>query len=312
MRTSIWLFPDRSVEEMVAAARCAEAAGIDVFWLGDEGVAREPFTTLAAIGAATDRIELGVAAVNPYLRHPALSASTAATLAEATGRLVHLAFARGGRASLAPLGITSEHPIQDLGDAIRVARAVLAGQPTEGFVPGPYARAETRVDLWLAGRGLPVAELAGRTADGFFANLAKPLLETAVARVRSGGPARVSLSLPLILDDAQREGIRPYLTLALLDAPPGTPEAAGISRRAAEEAAEAVGRGEIETAARLVTDRVVENMTIDAEPAAAARELAGWAHRLGADEIGAAVWGDDLAREVGRSAEVLLQAVREA
>lgn len=65
VRTAIWAFPDKPVAELVRAAQIAEAVGIDTFWVGDEGPAREAFTVLTAVGIATRSINLGVAVTNP-------------------------------------------------------------------------------------------------------------------------------------------------------------------------------------------------------------------------------------------------------
>ncbi len=305
MRASVWLFPDHPVGELVAAAVAAEHAGMDTFWLGDEGVAREPFAALTAAGLATRSIRLGVAIANPYLRHPALTASTAATVAEATDRRLHLGFGPGGAASLNPVGLRAERPVATLRQALRVSRAVLAAEPTAGFEPGPFARPESRVDLWIGARGLGIAALAGEEADGFFASLTKPLLGETLARVRSSRRVPIALVFPLILDEEAMEGIRPYLVLALLDAPEGTPEAAGMTRADAEAAAAALAAGEIETAAAYVSDEVVGNVAVVGDPTAAAEELARLAVEHEVDEICAAVWGEDLTEAVERASAVL-------
>lgn len=308
MRTSIWLFPNRPVDEIVAAAVAAEEAGVDTFWLGDEGVAREPFAVLTAIGRATKSIGLGVAVTNPYLRHPALTASTAATVAEAVGRGLHLGFGPGGTASLAPVGLAPVAPVQSLRRALRTARAVLAAQPAEGFQPGPFARPEPRVDLWIGARGPDIARMAGTEADGFFANLTKPMLGPILERVRATRPVDVALCFPLIVDEVTLEAIRPYLVLAMLDAPRGTPEAAGMSRDDAEAAAAALDAGRLAEAASYMTDDVVRNIAVVGDEPDSAAEFARLAVEYRVDEISAAVWGLNLTSAVQVAASVLLLA----
>jgi 5,10-methylenetetrahydromethanopterin reductase len=312
IRTSVWLFPDRPVSEIVEAARAAERSGLDVFWLGDEGVAREPFTTLATVAAATRRIELGVSISNPYLRHPALTASTAATLAEAAGRRIHLGFGRGGRAALAPVGVVPSRPLASIRRAIALARAVLSATPTEGFQPGPYSMPQGQVSLWIGGRGPRIASLAGEIADGFIAAFPKPMLGPIIALARGIRPVEIVLCLPLILDEEHRERIRPYLPLSLLDAAPGTSDAAGLPAAHALAAAAALAANDLRTAASYITDEVIASVAVDAPAPEAARELADLAVMHQVNEIMAAISGDDLALEVTRCAEVLLAAAREA
>jgi 5,10-methylenetetrahydromethanopterin reductase len=312
VRTSIWLFPDHPVSEIVAAAVAAERAGLSTFWIGDEGVAREPFAVLTAVGLATQSIGLGVAVANPYLRHPALTASTAATVAEATGRRLHLGFGPGGAASLNPVGLHAVDPVPRLRGALRIARAVLKAEPTDGFDPGPFARPEPRVDLWIGARGLAIASMAGLEADGFFTSLTKPMLGSTLARVRAKRDVPVALCFPLILNDVELEQFRPYSVFALLDAPAGTPEAAGMSRSDAEAAASAVAAGDLLKAASYVSDEAVRNVAIVGEATEAASEFAQLGKQHRAAEIVAAVWGDDLPGKVEKAAEVLLSARAQA
>jgi 5,10-methylenetetrahydromethanopterin reductase len=300
------------VSDIVAAAKAADDIGLDTFWMGDEGVAREPFTVLTAAGLATKSIGLGVAVANPYLRHPALTASTAATVVEATGRPLHLAFGPGGAASLNPVGLRAVDPVASLRGALRVARAVLSADPTDGFEPGPFARAEPRVDLWIGARGPAISTMAGREADGFFANLCKPMLGLTLDRVRFRRDVPIAMCFPLILDDAALERARPYMALALLDAPPGTPEAAGMTRADAEAAAAAIAAGNLSEAASYITDEVVRSVAIVGDASEAAGEFAQLAKEHAVGEIVAAVNGPDLPREVERAAEVLLAAASQA
>jgi len=305
----VWTFPDKPVTELVRSAQIAEEAGIDTFWVGDEGPAREAFTVLTAIGGATERIDLGVAITNPYLRHPALTAATAATVAEATGRRLHLGYGPGGSVTLGLVDVKPIRAVQRIESAIEVSRAVLRAETTDGFEPGPFATPQPLVDIWVGSRSRLVTSLAGRRADGFFASAIKPRLGDLIGWLRSGErPVELSLCFPLVLDEQHREAIRPYLSLALLDAPPGTAEGAGMSTAAAEAAAAAVERGDLAAAARLTPDEAVDAVTISGSEASAAAELADLAITYAADEITVALFQDDLASETERAAGVVLAA----
>jgi probable F420-dependent oxidoreductase len=83
---------DPSARRLVDLARAAERLGYDSIWTGDAPFARprfDPFTLLAAVATATDRVTIGTAIVLPVLRHPLLFAHAAATLDRlAEGRLI--------------------------------------------------------------------------------------------------------------------------------------------------------------------------------------------------------------------------------
>jgi alkanesulfonate monooxygenase SsuD/methylene tetrahydromethanopterin reductase-like flavin-dependent oxidoreductase (luciferase family) len=80
MLTDLVLVPfDASVAELVAAARAADHGGFDTVWTYDHfsGLvagarwSRDPFVTLGAIAASTERIGVGTLVANAANRHPA-------------------------------------------------------------------------------------------------------------------------------------------------------------------------------------------------------------------------------------------------
>jgi probable F420-dependent oxidoreductase len=92
---------ERRVEwaELITMARTAEDVGFDSLWLGDhllydlpEGVTRGPWevwTSLAALAAVTDRVELGPLVASAGFHAPAMLAKQAATVdAISGGRLI--------------------------------------------------------------------------------------------------------------------------------------------------------------------------------------------------------------------------------
>ncbi|MEZ5250121.1 MAG: LLM class flavin-dependent oxidoreductase [Ilumatobacteraceae bacterium] len=105
MRTGVWLFPDAPSAALLDAGSAAEAGGLTEFWLGDEGPARDPFAVLAALATRTERLVLGVGVTNPYLRHPAVTATTMATVHELSGGRGVLGLGPGGHLALGPVGL---------------------------------------------------------------------------------------------------------------------------------------------------------------------------------------------------------------
>lgn len=131
--TGIWLFPESSAGTLVDTFVEAEALGLDEVCIGDEGpVFRDPFAVLAAAAARTRQVRLGVAVTNPYLRHPAVTASAMMTVAELTGGWVVLDLGAGGGVALDPVGIPRLEPLRRTREAVRIARAVAAGQQVDG------------------------------------------------------------------------------------------------------------------------------------------------------------------------------------
>src|SRR5581483_9665273 len=93
----------RTWEETRRAAETFERLGYDSVWLNDHlfGVPRpeipilEAWTTLSAIGALTQRVQLGTLVSPPGFRNPALMAKVAATLDQITGGRVIVGLGAG-------------------------------------------------------------------------------------------------------------------------------------------------------------------------------------------------------------------------
>ena len=69
--------------QILDLAEHAESLGFDSVWVGDSVLARprfEALTTLAAVAARTQRVQLGTAVLLPMLRHPVLLANEVANL----------------------------------------------------------------------------------------------------------------------------------------------------------------------------------------------------------------------------------------
>src|SRR5262245_25426888 len=93
------LHADRGADAILAEARSADAQGFDSVWTGDHllGIRGDPvpdgpletWTLMTAIGAATERVRIGFAMLNPSFRNPALLAKMLATLDQIThGRVI--------------------------------------------------------------------------------------------------------------------------------------------------------------------------------------------------------------------------------
>lgn len=296
-RTGVWFFPDRPAPDLVDAIVCAEQAGFDEVWLGDEGPAREPFTVLAAAAARTERLTLGVGVTNPYVRHPGAAMASMATIAElGSGRTV-LGVGAGGAMSLGPFGLAAEQPVVEVQRFLDVATAARDGRATDGYTPSDVAVASVapRVSLYVGARGPRLNTLASQRADGaFVAGLPPFRFDEVIGWARSVRPIEIALYPSVAFDDDDRERHRPEMIWSLLDAPPAVAANLGVERDEIEAAAEAVRRGDPRLAASLIDDELLGQLMLLGEPADVGRRLAALVHRFRPNSIGLAVVTDDL------------------
>ena len=194
VRKGVWMFPGVAAPALADAVVVAEESGLDEVWIADEGVGREPMTVLASVVDRTERIRLGVGITSPVLRHPGVIAATIATVDELSGGRAVLGLGVGGYHSLEPFGLTADRPVGLVKDAIAVARAVFASEPTEIYTPPDHAFGPRPVPIWIGARGPQLTRLAARSADGIFLSGCTPEQHIEiVGRVREIRPIEVAL-----------------------------------------------------------------------------------------------------------------------
>ncbi len=121
-------------------ARLAEMAGFDSIWLGDHLLYDLPvgprgpwevWTSLAALAASTERVELGPLVASTGFHAPAMLAKMAATVdAISGGRLVLGLGAGWNRREYAAFGFSFDHRVSRFAEAFTIIRTLL----TEGRV----------------------------------------------------------------------------------------------------------------------------------------------------------------------------------
>jgi alkanesulfonate monooxygenase SsuD/methylene tetrahydromethanopterin reductase-like flavin-dependent oxidoreductase (luciferase family) len=151
--------------EMLAIARAAEASGYDSIWLGDHMLYRgdgrqerapwDVWTTLAALAASTDRVQLGPLVASTAFHPPGLVARMAATIDEiSSGRLI-LGLGTGwNEVEFQAFGIPFKDKVARFEEAFTIIRRLLAGERVD--FTGRFYRVEDAVLLPPPKRHVPV------------------------------------------------------------------------------------------------------------------------------------------------------------
>ena len=213
-----------TVQDTVRFAVQAEQAGLPIIGMGDvPSVFREAYGLLMACALATSKVQLGPTVTNPVIRHPYITASSIATIDEASGGRAFVVIGTGN-ASVRNLNLPKA-TIADLEAAARMIRT--------GFVEsaakddGARSRTEQRqsplewptrvVPLYVAaGTGLRSLKVAADYADGVMLHTVPGNLPLARRRVeqlkelraagpRAGDPLEVWLYSPGWVSDSPEE-----------------------------------------------------------------------------------------------------------
>lgn len=168
LRFGVGLYPTGDTRENVRVGALAEELGYDTIWVTDSPLIwRELYITLAAIACRTERVRLGSAVTTGVTRHPAVTASAAASLAELTDGRFCLGLGSGD-SSLATTGGRPE-TLAEFRRTVAMLRALLAGE-TAGAEPKTGLQMAwskgAQVPLYVAASGPRMLELAGEVADG--------------------------------------------------------------------------------------------------------------------------------------------------
>ncbi|TCK21913.1 LLM class flavin-dependent oxidoreductase [Pseudonocardia endophytica] len=287
LRRGIWFAGDVPTERMVELARKAEQAGLDSVWMADGYYARDPLVSLAAVGAATERVLLGTSVLNPYTRHPAALAMAFATLDELSGGRAVIGIGSGAQHQVADqMGYDGSRPLTAVREAIDVLEQMATGHEVryDGKVitargPRLVIRGARQLPIYVGAVGPKMLQLAGRRGAGAFVPQTSPeFVRAAVKDVAKGAadagrdPRDVDIAAMIVLAvaddeaDAQRT-VGPLLGILML-----APEAErilqgnGLDPGIADRLRAAFAAGGVREVARTVTPEMIDKLAIAGPP----------------------------------------------
>lgn len=211
-------FDYSSPQAFAADARRAEELGWDYAFIPSSPLLlRDPYVNLAFAAVETTRIGLGPLIETPSMRHPAVLASSIATLEGlAPGRTL-LSYGVGDTA----VRLMGKRPMRvaELEQATVLTRRLLAGKEVEVAAARPAKLRHARpVPVWIAAGGPRTLRMAGRVADGVFVRVGRheANIRAAVEAVQAGArdagrdpdDVKIALILHTILtDDPERAAL---------------------------------------------------------------------------------------------------------
>lgn len=285
-------FLDRpSVAKQIDLVQKIERLGFESAWVTETRLARDAFSVLGAFATVTSRIKLCTGIVNSWTRNPALMAMTLATLDEmAPGRIIC-----GLGAYWDPLawkqGIERRKPLSQMREYLIATQRLLNLE--EFTFEGEFVhlrdisldlghgaeRTPRPVKLYIGPTGPAMTELSGEIADGAILNgllsarYTRDIVQNLKKGVERSGREFATYDRPQLInismsDDPKQalEATR-YLITKYLGQQPHIGKASGLDPDLLDRIKKTMGGwparpGGVEDATKLVSDEIVNSMTI--------------------------------------------------
>ena len=218
------------VDKLIGAARDAADAGYTSFWL-PQVMGMDAMTALAVVGHEVPTIELGIAVVPTFPRHPIVMAQQALTTQAIIGGRLTLGIGLSHQPIIeGSYGYSFDKPLRHMREyldallpLVRENRVSFAGETVTARI-GLDVRGATPVRVVLAALGPKMLELAGGRADGTVtwmtgpATLADHVIPTITAAARAAGrPApMIGAGFPVcVTDDVDAARVNAAQTFAI-------------------------------------------------------------------------------------------------
>ncbi|MBM4258457.1 MAG: LLM class flavin-dependent oxidoreductase [Deltaproteobacteria bacterium] len=283
-------FQNLDAQGFVAAARRAQDLMFGTFWVPEDYFYRGAVSLASAILTHTTSLKVGLGVLNPYTRHPALTAMEFAVLDEISrGRAIL------GLGTSIPMwieqqmGVPFAAPISATRESVELIRRMFRGErrnsPGQVFktagVRFAFKPMHTEIPIYLGVMGPKKLALAGEIADGlllgaltspaYVRHAVKHLQQGAVRSGRQLEKFPVGAYLPIALSSDgknAREAVKPLIA-GMIGLMSGFPNHAvfscgGIARETLERFTAAFAKGEFPVA--LVTEEMVDTFAVAGTP----------------------------------------------
>lgn len=268
-----------------ALGQLAEELGFDVVSVFADLGYQPPLQPLLELAAATNRVSLGPACVNPYTIHPVEIAAQIAALDLASGGRAYLGIAKG--AWLSSIGVPQHRPVRAIRETAEIVRRLLAGDGS-GF-QGELFTVERgfRLEFEVARKEVPLlvgswgertaalaGEIAGELKVGGSANarliplMLSRLAEGAAWAGREVDSTGVVLGAVTVVDEdgaAARERARSAVAM-YFEVVAGLDPTVAVPGGMVEEIGRLLRSGDDRGAGRLIPDDLLDRFSFSGTP----------------------------------------------
>ncbi|MFQ5762292.1 MAG: LLM class flavin-dependent oxidoreductase [Candidatus Bathyarchaeia archaeon] len=291
-RVALGFAGNLSIQEMLPHVKTAEEKGYESIWMAEDHFLRDGISPLTAFAAATERIKLATGIICPYTRHAVTVAMSIATVDEYSNGRAILGLGSSVREMLEDrMGVRYDKHLARMREYVDVIRRLFAGETVTyqgktvnirnvqlGFRPN-----RDRISVYVGGTGPRMLELAGEIGDGVFLNAfcspqyTKFALEQIEKGAERSGRSLKDLDISAYIvfsadHDAKRAKEAPrkllalYFSYANVAGPLLQHSGLASELQHATTIRDAVAKGDLDGASRILRDSTVETVTASGTP----------------------------------------------
>jgi 5,10-methylenetetrahydromethanopterin reductase len=282
------------VPEAVEMAVATERLGLGSVWFAEDYFFRGGIPYMAAAAMATKRVRIGLGVVNPYSRHPALTAMEFATIDEMSNKRTVFGLGSGVPFWMKQMGFSFKKPLSRTRECVKLIRKIMTGENinfegkffTTKDVKLIFEPVRKEAPIYLAFEGKMGLKLTGEIGDGAILSIfnTPDYVKWAWGRVNLGAEKAGKSTddfemvsyLPMVIDEdtdkaigLARDLMRHYLPHSQAGGPlmehAGIKEDETLAFREADEAGEDVGS--------LITDKMVINLGVVGDTESCTKQL---------------------------------------
>lgn len=197
--------PEFPPEKLAAAARSADAAGVDELWLWEDCFLSGGISAAAIALSHSEHLTVGVGVLPAPMRNVALTAMEIATLSRSFPGRVRIGVGHGVQDWMGQIGVRVASPMTFLREYLTCLRALLGGESvtytgryvalSDVQLQWPPAPA---IEVLAAATGPRTLQLAGELATGtvLTGGTTPTQVRTAIGQIGAAGPHSVVVYLP--------------------------------------------------------------------------------------------------------------------
>ena len=280
--------PNPDVGQAAGLAQAAERAGAEWIGVADAFWWRDVWMLLGEVASTTERIEIGPAMTNPYMRHRFHTASALATLQETAPGRVFCGIAAGGSELTAAAGISRRDAAAQVAELAVFLREVSAGGTLDAASGRGLDMDLDPVPILMAGRGDQMLRTAGAMADRVLLwAIPASDLERSASVVHDGAAGRARppelIWAPLVgHSDAPQASILHVAVYASLNTAAAVRRGWGLDDALVDAVRRELVRGDVAAAGALVPPAALDDLVFeDPDPA----PIAAIARSLGVSSL---------------------------